>query len=145
MCMHVCEHACVCERVCVSVCVCACVRPGNLGSPLCLHCISVPLTWMLCPLPGSVLGRPGEPSCCPALLPGTPLLKGKESSPSDHDAPGVREGGHQGGPCWCPCPGCDSGGPPGGSDSTPSTLVSFPSGSTGPGWEGTQRGLEQNP
>ena len=125
------------ECVCVCVCVCVCEARGS-GSPLCLHCISVPPTWMVCPLPGSVLGWPGEPCCCPALLPGAPLLKGKETSPSDHDAPRVREGGLQWGQCWCPSTGCHSGGPQGGSDTTPSTLVSFISGSTGPGWEGTQ-------
>ena len=75
----------------------------------------------------------------------SPSLKGKGDVSSDHDAPRVREGGLHWGQCRCPSTGCHSGGPQGGSDTTPSTLVSFISGSTGPEWEGTQRGLEQNP
>lgn len=59
--------------------------------------------------------------------------------------PGRGRAATSGGSAGARLQGVTQGGPQGGSDTTPSTLVSFISGSTGPGWEGTQRGLEQNP
>ena len=55
----------------------------------------------VCPLPGPAAVQP----CFQE-----PRSKGRETSPSTHDAPRVREGGHQWGKCWCPSAGCNSGG-----------------------------------
>lgn len=64
----------------------------------------------------------------------------------------VREGGRQWGSAGaraahreCSQPGGNPGGFQRGSDTTPSTLTLSTSGPGGPGWGGTQQGLEQSP
>ena len=87
--------------MCVNVCECVCeARESGVPFVSSLHFSSSQVDGV-CPLPGPAAVQP----CFQE-----PRSKGRETSPSTHDAPRVREGGHQWGKCWCPSAGCNSGG-----------------------------------
>ena len=87
MCVRVWAHMCVSVHVCVSVCVRMCEASESGVPHFSSSHVDAVSTARLCA--GVARGAQLLSS------PGTPLLKGKESSPSDHDGPGVRECGHQ--------------------------------------------------